>query len=278
MPLEERALADLVDVSPVGLHAEQIRHDVPVAAAILRLAGRGKRDRVIREVKRVEVVHFPRKGKLVQTGPIAADFVEVVAVGDIRAHRKDHALPIEMNFGITHHALGSLQQRPHRAVLGKVNQLEGTPRRVLPIVVFTLGAGEESGRVMMVPAILPADHKEDRLTTDERIGHEGFALQTGEISRVGALLKDCQSAQKFRPARVASPMRGHQIGDGLAKGIGFSAQHRHRQPQQQQPRGPDPTNGPIHHTKVLMSFAPGGPLVATGFGRRKFFLGRMEVC
>ena len=50
VPLEQRALTDLVDVGAVGLHAEQVAHDVAVAHAVLRLARRGERDGVIRQV------------------------------------------------------------------------------------------------------------------------------------------------------------------------------------------------------------------------------------
>ena len=68
---EERALADLVDVGAVGLHAEEVGHDVPVAHAVLRLARGGEHDRAVRQVKRIEIIHVPRERELAEPGPSA---------------------------------------------------------------------------------------------------------------------------------------------------------------------------------------------------------------
>ena len=90
---EERALADLVDVGAVGLHAKEVGHDVPVAHAILRLAGRGKHDAAVRQIQRIEIVHVRSERQLLQAAAVSADFIEVVAVGRVPAHREHNLAP-----------------------------------------------------------------------------------------------------------------------------------------------------------------------------------------
>ena len=64
--LVQRAVADLLDVGAVGVHREQVAHDVPVAHAVLRLAGRGEQDPAVGQVDRVDVGQAGAEGELRQ--------------------------------------------------------------------------------------------------------------------------------------------------------------------------------------------------------------------
>ena len=57
VPLEERRSADLVDVRAVGLHLEEVAHDVAVAHAVLRLTRGGENDVAALAGARVERAH-----------------------------------------------------------------------------------------------------------------------------------------------------------------------------------------------------------------------------
>ena len=118
VPLEQRALPDLVDVGAVRRHAEQVRHDVAVAHAVLRLPTGGKNDRVIGEVQRVNVRNSGRRRKLAQVRPITVDLVEMVVVADSPPHREDDLAAAEVDLGVADHAVGQVQERSRPAFAG----------------------------------------------------------------------------------------------------------------------------------------------------------------
>ena len=62
--LVERAAPDLVDVRAVAVHPKDIAHDVAVAHAVLRLAGRREGDAAVGQIERVDVGDAGAEGEL----------------------------------------------------------------------------------------------------------------------------------------------------------------------------------------------------------------------
>jgi len=60
MHLEQGALADLVDVGAVAIHAEGVSHDVAVAHAELRFTGRTESNVAVGKIERIDVRYTPR--------------------------------------------------------------------------------------------------------------------------------------------------------------------------------------------------------------------------
>jgi hypothetical protein len=89
--LVECALADLMDVGAVGVHAKEVAHYVAVAHAILRLARRGENNAVIGQIQRIEVRYAECTGKLPQPRAVGVDFVDMVIIVDVFPHGKDGA-------------------------------------------------------------------------------------------------------------------------------------------------------------------------------------------
>ena len=72
VPFEQRAVPDLLDVGSVGVHREQVAHDVPVAHAVLRLARRAEHDDAVGQVDRIDIADTCPKGQLPQPGSVGA--------------------------------------------------------------------------------------------------------------------------------------------------------------------------------------------------------------
>ena len=174
MALVQRAVADLLDVRAVGVHREQVAHDVPIAHAVLRLAGRGEENPAVSQIDRVDVRQPGAEGQLLEVRPVRIHLVKMVIVLAVAAHRKQDPLAVKADIGIAGDALGNLEQRLQLAA-SQVDRLDRGAAHKARRVDF---AGlEHGGGVMMVRPVLRSDDEEDRLSTDRRGGHEDLAAE-----------------------------------------------------------------------------------------------------
>ena len=178
--LVQRAVADLLHVGAVGLHREQVAHDVPVAHAVLGLAGRREQDAAVGQVDRVDVGQAGSERDLPQLGAIRVHFVNVVVVLAIAAHRKQDLRAVEADVGVAGHAVRHFQQRLHLAGC-QVDRLQR------PAALKAAGvdlAGLEHGlRIMVVLAVLAADDEQQRPAADQGVGRQRLAPQGDELRR-----------------------------------------------------------------------------------------------
>ena len=111
VPLEERALADLVNVGAIRIHTKKVRHDMPIAHAVLRLPRRRKNDPAIRKIDRVDIRYPTAISQLPEIAPIGVDLIDMIVVGDIATHRKDDPSAIERYLRVADHTVRHLKQR-----------------------------------------------------------------------------------------------------------------------------------------------------------------------
>ena len=215
--LEQRALADLVDVRAVAVHPVEVRHDVHVAVAVLRLARAGEDDLPVGQIDGINVRRVPfgrqppqaaghRRPALLRIHLQLVDRVVLVAC---LAHREDDLPPVEMHFRVAHQAFGTgIEQHgsPPR------NRIQNLQRAAGPVAAVVRFAGvEDRFRVVMVRQVLFAHHEQDRLRPDQRVGDQRRALQLLERrarrvrSRSHLLLDRVQPPEKLLSRRILGP-------------------------------------------------------------------------
>ena len=263
MALVQRAVADLLDVRPVGVHREQVAHDVPVAHAVLRLAGRGEEDAAVGQVDRVDVGDAGAEGQLPQARAVGVHLVEVVVVRrGCGAWRRGSCWPSKLHVRVAGHAR---RARPSSVC---------TCRRVARSIVFRapppskarrvdLAGLEHRLRVVVVRAVLLADDEQDRLAADQRVAQRaaahgrplrlgvGTLLLHGGESGEGRLGVDLALDRKIVERHVP-PAAGIAIDDAQKDPLAGELAHV-------------PTN-PLHRLVVL---APGVKHLATVLGAER---------
>jgi hypothetical protein len=178
--LEERGLADLVDVGAVAAHPEEVAHDVAVAPAVLRLARGGEDDVAARDVDRVDVEDALLRGQLLQARAVGADLVDVVVVLDAAPHAEDDPLAVGAHLGVADVGLrAGVEDRRDLAAGGQVERLQLPPAPVAPRV--DLVRLEHRGGVVVVSPVLVARHEQDGGPGHERVGQERLPLQGLEL-------------------------------------------------------------------------------------------------
>ena len=237
MPFHQGALADLVNVRAVGLHAIQIPHDVDVAHAVLRLARGGKEDVAVGEVKRVDVKDSLGGGKRLEAGAVSVDFVKVIVVADVLPHGEHDALAIEVNVGITNQPLrAGVGHDTRLPIPAKVDGLERPAGLVAAGVAFS--RLEHGLGVVVVRTVLTAHHIEQRLAADERVGSQRFAAKLLKIllrkpSASSHLVEPCEeglaagipAAEGSRQIRDGIPQSHHFVGAGVGEGVSPGGRH-----------------------------------------------------
>ena len=161
MTFEQRAVPDLLDVGPVGVHREQVAHDVPVAHAVLRLARRTEHDPIVRQVDRIDVRDPRAERQLPQPAAVRVHLVNVVVVRRVPAASKTPALAREMDVDVPGDARGappatceSSHRRPKSIV-----RIALPPRKLGRVDLAGL---EHRLRVVMVRRILRPHHEDNR--------------------------------------------------------------------------------------------------------------------
>jgi len=215
--LEQRALADLVDVCAVAVHPVQVRHDVHVAVAVFRLTRAGEDDLPVRQIQRIDVRRVPLVRQSPQTARhgrpallrVHLQFVNRVVLVPRLAHREDDLPPVEMHFRVAHESFGTGIEQHGSLSRNRVQDLQGAAGPVIAAVRF---AGVENRfRVVMVRQILLSHHKQDRLRSDQRIGEQRRALQLFErraraVRSRSHLLLDCvQLPEQLLARRILRP-------------------------------------------------------------------------
>ena len=94
MSFKERAFADLLDVGAVRVHLVEVAHDVAVAHAVFRLAGRGEDDFARRKIDGVDIAGALDEGELA----VSVDLLQVVD-GHVGAEDDRRTVVIERDFG-----------------------------------------------------------------------------------------------------------------------------------------------------------------------------------
>ena len=156
--LEQRALADLMNVGPVRFHAKQVGHDMPVAHAILRLARGRKGDCAVRQIQRINVRHAPGKGQLAQAGAVRPDFINMEIIVGLAAHGKKDGASVEGNIRVAYDAVRTIQQRP-RGAGRDVQNLQGRSAPKTRLIDFALL--KHRFGIVMILAILRAHNEQD---------------------------------------------------------------------------------------------------------------------
>ena len=111
VPFVQRAVADLPEVGPVGADGKQVAHDVPVAHAVLGLAGRGEEDAAVRQVERIDVGNARAARELSQSAAVGMDLVKVIVVLAVAAHGQEDRPAVVAHLRIAGDALGEIDQR-----------------------------------------------------------------------------------------------------------------------------------------------------------------------
>jgi len=151
-------VAELADVRAVGVHHEQVSHQVALAGDVLRLAGRAESNLAVGQVDGLDVGHAGREGELRDLAGGEIHLVDVVVVGNVAAHGEDDLLAVEVHVGLAGDALGHVEQR-RRLAGRRVEELDGAAALEAAGVDLARLVHRRLGAVL-VP-ILRADHEED---------------------------------------------------------------------------------------------------------------------
>ena len=227
--LVQRAVPDLMNVRSVGVHHEQVAHDVPVAHAILGLPRGSEEDAAVGQVDGVDVGDTRAERKLHQVPAVGADLIYVIVVLRVPPHREEDPAAVEADVGVASDSPGCIHQRGHLAAAAEIDPLHGPA--ALKLRRVDLARLEHRGRVVVVLPILVADHEQDRPAADQRVSRQGLAPQHGELlfqpgGRLVALGLLSLTLDLFEPGQVLSPPRIpvaeslDQIGDCRTKRIG----------------------------------------------------------
>ena len=240
--LVQRAVADLLDVGPVGLHREEVAHDVPVAHAVLGLAGRREEDLAVGQVDRVDVGDARAEGQLLQVRAVGMDLVEVVIVAGVHSHREEDVLAVEADVGIPHDALGHLVERGRggggcggrfgirsglRRESGQIDRFQRAPAAEAAGVDLA-GLKHRLG-VVMIGCVLGPHDEQQRLAGQQGVGEQGLATQgfelllklrcLGTVRRPDLAFDAIQPGQILPAVGVAIREGGNQVVDGQPGGL-----------------------------------------------------------
>lgn len=112
MALKQNVVSDLDQIPSLGIHAEQVAHDVAVAVTVLGLTRRGDNDVAVGQKHGIDVADFLTMGELAEIRAVDVDGVDVVVVLDVVPHREDDLAPVEVKLGVAGNAVGNGENRP----------------------------------------------------------------------------------------------------------------------------------------------------------------------